>query len=229
VDYNVPGAFNGRRMQEQLFERLWEDTTLRIRNAGVSGVAAVAAAETGSGKGDAGAPCTRSDGTHPQLSSVRARARLAVRMPAPNSLPSTAPTSTTAHPAQIAEISVNKQLENVQKLTFDDMFGYDAAIRVLDDDNMELAAALWKCVSGEGGGAGVARAAVGRRYGGGGGGRAALFTYRRACAAAPIPTHSLARAPSRPCAGACSARARALTRRRCCGWRTTCAGRRSRC
>lgn len=36
VDYNVSGDFNGRRMQEQLFERLWEDTTLRIRNAGVS-------------------------------------------------------------------------------------------------------------------------------------------------------------------------------------------------
>lgn len=35
VDYNVAGDFNGRRMQEQLFERLWEDTTLRIRNAGV--------------------------------------------------------------------------------------------------------------------------------------------------------------------------------------------------
>ena len=35
VDYNVGGEFNGRRMQEQLFERLWEDTTLRIRNAGV--------------------------------------------------------------------------------------------------------------------------------------------------------------------------------------------------
>ena len=45
---------------------------------------------------------------------------------------------------QIAEISVNKQLENVQKVTFDDMFGYDAAMKVLDDDNLELAAALWK-------------------------------------------------------------------------------------
>lgn len=51
-----------------------------------------------------------------------------------------------SYDVQIAEISVNKQLENVQKLTFDDMFGYDGAIRVLDDDNMELAAALWKCV-----------------------------------------------------------------------------------
>jgi hypothetical protein len=48
--------------------------------------------------------------------------------------------------AQVAEISVNKQLEGVQKLTFDDMFSYDAAIRVTDDDNMELAAAVWKCV-----------------------------------------------------------------------------------
>lgn len=80
VDYNVSGEFNGRRMQEQLFERLWEDTVLRIRNAG------------------------------------------------------------------IAEISVNKQLENVQKVTFDDMFAYDAAIRVEDDDGMELAAAVWKGV-----------------------------------------------------------------------------------
>ena len=35
VDYNVAGEFNGRRMQEQLFERLWEDTVLRIRNMGV--------------------------------------------------------------------------------------------------------------------------------------------------------------------------------------------------
>jgi hypothetical protein len=37
VDYNIPGDYNGRRMQEQLFERFWEDTTIRIRNAGVSG------------------------------------------------------------------------------------------------------------------------------------------------------------------------------------------------
>ncbi len=80
VDYNVPGEFNGRRMQEQLFERLWEDTTLRIRNAG------------------------------------------------------------------IAEVSVNKQLENVQKLTFDDMFSYDAAMKVEGDDGMEFAAAVWKGV-----------------------------------------------------------------------------------
>jgi len=49
---------------------------------------------------------------------------------------------------QIAEISVNKQLEGVQKITFDDMFGYDAAIKSLEDDNMELAGALWKCVQG---------------------------------------------------------------------------------
>ncbi len=49
-------------------------------------------------------------------------------------------------PFQIAEISVNKQLEGVQKVTFDDMFGYDAAIKSLEDDNMELAGALWKCV-----------------------------------------------------------------------------------
>lgn len=80
VDYNVSGDFSGRRMQEQLFERLWEDTTMRIRNAGV------------------------------------------------------------------AEMSVNKQLELVQKGSFDEMFAYDAAIKVDDDDNMELAAAVWKCV-----------------------------------------------------------------------------------
>lgn len=36
VDYNVPGDFNGRRMQEQLFERFWEDTSYRIRNAGIA-------------------------------------------------------------------------------------------------------------------------------------------------------------------------------------------------
>lgn len=80
VDYNVKGEFNGRRMQEELFARLWEDTTLRIRNAG------------------------------------------------------------------IAEISVNKQLENVQKVTFDDMFSYDAAIKEVEDEDMELSAALWKGV-----------------------------------------------------------------------------------
>jgi hypothetical protein len=82
VDYNADGSgeFNGRRGQEQLFERLWEDTILRIRNAGV------------------------------------------------------------------AEVSVNKQLENVQKTTFDDMFAYDAAIKVEDDDGMEMAAAVWKGV-----------------------------------------------------------------------------------
>jgi hypothetical protein len=44
-------------------------------------------------------------------------------------------------------------LENVQKITFDDMFSYDAAIRadaLAEEDggspNMELAAALWKGV-----------------------------------------------------------------------------------
>ncbi len=45
----------------------------------------------------------------------------------------------------VAELSVNKQLENVQKATFVDMLEYDAAIRQ-DDDNMELAAALFKGV-----------------------------------------------------------------------------------
>jgi len=80
VDYNVPGRFNGRRMQEELFGRLWEDTTLRIRNAGV------------------------------------------------------------------AEVSVNKQLESVQKLTFDDMFGYDAALGVEGDEGLALGAAVWRGV-----------------------------------------------------------------------------------
>ena len=36
VDYNVAGDFNGRRMQEQLFERFWENTSVRIRNAGIA-------------------------------------------------------------------------------------------------------------------------------------------------------------------------------------------------
>lgn len=82
VDYNVsPVDFNGRLMQEELFARFWEDTTLRVRNAG------------------------------------------------------------------IAEISVNKQLENVQKVTFADFFSYDAALRTVDeDDGMELAAALWRTI-----------------------------------------------------------------------------------
>jgi hypothetical protein len=82
LDYNVsPVEFCGRRMQEEMFERLWEDTILRIRNAGV------------------------------------------------------------------AEVSVNKQLENVQKITFDDMFGYDAALRTSDrDDGLELSAAVWRGV-----------------------------------------------------------------------------------
>lgn len=82
LDYNVkPVEMCGRRMQEELFERLWEDTILRIRNAGV------------------------------------------------------------------AEVSINKQLENVQKITFDDMFGYDAALRtVAEDDGLELAAAVWRGV-----------------------------------------------------------------------------------
>ena len=48
---------------------------------------------------------------------------------------------------------MNKQLENVQKFTFDDLFGYDAGIAVIDDDNMELAAAIWKGVFREAEGA----------------------------------------------------------------------------
>jgi cytochrome b pre-mRNA-processing protein 3 len=89
VDYNVePAEFNGRRMQEELFERFWEDTTRRIRNAG------------------------------------------------------------------IAELSVGKQLESVQRITLDDMHAYDAAVRTLEeDDGMELAAAVWRGVYREHAGA----------------------------------------------------------------------------
>lgn len=36
VDYNASGEYCGRRMQELLFERFWEDTTMRIRNAGIA-------------------------------------------------------------------------------------------------------------------------------------------------------------------------------------------------
>lgn len=81
VDYNIntdSGLFSGRRMMEELFSRFWEDTTLRIRNAGVQ------------------------------------------------------------------ELSVNRQLENVQRMTFNDFYEYDEAIKVEDDDNMELATAIWR-------------------------------------------------------------------------------------
>ena len=81
VDYNIKsdsGLFSGRRMMEELFSRFWEDTTLRIRNAGV------------------------------------------------------------------LELSVNRQLENVQRMTFNDFYEYDEAIKVEDDDNMELATAIWR-------------------------------------------------------------------------------------
>ena len=81
VDYNIStdaGLFSGRRMMEELFSRFWEDTTLRIRNAGV------------------------------------------------------------------LELSVNRQLENVQRMTFNDFYEYDEAIKVEDDDNMELATAIWR-------------------------------------------------------------------------------------
>lgn len=36
LDYNLPGDYNGRRMQEEVFSRFWEDSTLRIRNAGIA-------------------------------------------------------------------------------------------------------------------------------------------------------------------------------------------------
>ena len=83
ADFDAPGALNGRRLQEQLFERFWEDTTMRIRNAG------------------------------------------------------------------IVEVSVNKQLESVQKIVFHDMFAYDAALRADAEADeagagMEMAAALWR-------------------------------------------------------------------------------------
>jgi cytochrome b pre-mRNA-processing protein 3 len=89
VDYNVPATeFSGRRMQEELFERFWEDTTRRIRNAGV------------------------------------------------------------------AELSVGKQLEAVQRVTMDDLHAYDAAVACMEqDDGMELAAAVWRGVYREHAGA----------------------------------------------------------------------------
>jgi len=65
VDFEVAdegGLFKGRAMMEQLFARLWEDTTLRVRNAG------------------------------------------------------------------IVELSVNRQVENVQRSTFADFDGYDEAL-----------------------------------------------------------------------------------------------------
>eukprot|EP01138_Halocafeteria_seosinensis_P006805 gb/GECG01006958.1/.p1 GENE.gb/GECG01006958.1/~~gb/GECG01006958.1/.p1 ORF type:complete len:416 (+),score=59.94 gb/GECG01006958.1/:1-1248(+) len=46
--------------------------------------------------------------------------------------------------AGVGEVSVNKQLEMVQKATFMDMFEYDAGIAVTDDDNLELAGALFR-------------------------------------------------------------------------------------
>ena len=63
LDYYGEGLYSGRRATEALFERLWEDCTLRIRNAG------------------------------------------------------------------IVEVSVNKQLETVQKILLGDMMAYDAALR----------------------------------------------------------------------------------------------------
>jgi len=92
VDYNVRDAdFNGRRMQAELFERLWEDTSRRIRNAGV------------------------------------------------------------------VEMSVNKQLQTVQRVTVDDFRGYDEAMKMVgEDEGMELAAALWRGVFREDEGADTA-------------------------------------------------------------------------
>jgi hypothetical protein len=46
--------------------------------------------------------------------------------------------------AGVVELSVNKQLELVQKATFMDMFELDAAIAVTDDDNHALAGALYR-------------------------------------------------------------------------------------
>ena len=107
VDFEVAdggGEFKGRVMMEQLFQRLWDDTTLRVRNAG------------------------------------------------------------------IVELSVNRQVENVQRSTFQDFGGYDAALAdgaaaaaaasaaaaaagggagagvEEEDDGLELAAALWRGV-----------------------------------------------------------------------------------
>lgn len=79
LDFFGEGLFNGRLADKELFTRFWDDTQLRIRNAGIE------------------------------------------------------------------EMSVNKQLEMLQKASFMDMFEYDAALR-MDDDNMELSAAVFKGV-----------------------------------------------------------------------------------
>jgi hypothetical protein len=92
VDYNVRDVeFSGRRMQAELFERFWQDTVIRIRNAGV------------------------------------------------------------------VELSVNKQLQTVQRVTLDDFQGYDEAMKTVgEDEGMELAAALWRGVFREDEGADTA-------------------------------------------------------------------------
>ena len=92
VDYNVrPADFSGRRMQEELCERFWEDAARRIRNAGV------------------------------------------------------------------VEMSVNKQLQRVQRVTLDDFRGYDEAMKTVgEDEGMELAAAVWRGVFREDEGADTA-------------------------------------------------------------------------
>lgn len=78
ADYDAKGEFSGRRMQQEVFERFWEDTTLRIRNLGVE------------------------------------------------------------------ELTLNKHLENAQKLSFYQMEGYDNGLVITDDDNMTLSAALFR-------------------------------------------------------------------------------------
>lgn len=48
--------------------------------------------------------------------------------------------------ARNSDVSFNRQMDLVQKSTFMDMFEYDAALAVVDDDNMELAGALFRSV-----------------------------------------------------------------------------------
>ncbi len=48
--------------------------------------------------------------------------------------------------AKNADVSFNRQMELVQKGSFMDMFEYDAGLAIPDDDNMELAGALYRSI-----------------------------------------------------------------------------------
>jgi hypothetical protein len=59
--------------------------------------------------------------------------------------------------AGVVELSVNKQLQTVQRVTVDDFKGYDEAFKMAgEDEGMELAAALWRGVYREDEGADTA-------------------------------------------------------------------------